>query len=144
MFRRNHAATGVTEDAQGYDVTSHQTLGVDGYVPFPVIADFQQVGEYRLPLASIFKRNNPGMLRHDGVEDLSSSPNVYMPQWSAPSNGRSVNQTGGLVVNPMNSFDAGQQQANTFSANADQATVIAQFLNSRSPRYASMSALSGD
>jgi hypothetical protein len=36
-----------------------------------------------------------------------------------------------------------QPQANSFSANADQSAAVAQFLASRSPRFA-FSALSGD
>lgn len=132
-----------TKDESGYDAASYQHLGIDGYFPYPVVAPWEQVGEYRLPLASVSRQNDGGLRRHDGVEGLSSAPNVYMPQWSAPSNGRSVNLIGGTAVNPMNSFAAGQQQGNQFSANADQDAAIAQFINSQSPRF-SMSSLSGE
>lgn len=131
-------------DDGGYDAASYQHLGIDGYYPYPVVASFEQVGEYRLPLASVSKKNNPGMLRKDGVGDLDSRPNNYMPQWSAPSNGRSVNQTGGMAQNPMGSYQAGQQQANAFSANADETSAIGHFVGSLSPRYAGLSALSGE
>jgi len=132
----------LTED-QGYDAASYQHLAIDGYYPEPVISAPQQTGLYRLPLASVSNQNNPGMLRKDGVGDLDSRPNVYMPIWSAPGGGRSVNQVGGMVENPMSSYAAGQQ-SNAFSANADETFAIAQFMNSRSPRYAGMSALSGE
>lgn len=145
MRRRPNAVSGTdTADAQGYDAASYQHLAIDGYYSEPVVATFQQVGRYRLPLASVSNQNNGGMLLHDGVGDLDSRPNVFMPIWSAPGGGRSVNQTGGMVQNPMGSYNAGQQQANAFSANADETSAIAQFLNSRSPRYAGMSALSGE
>jgi hypothetical protein len=144
VFRRRSSALTV-DDAQGYDAASYQELGVDGYVSEPVVATFQQVGKYKLPLASVFNQNNGGLLRKDGVGDLDSRPNVYMPQWSAPSNGASVNQVGGMVQNPMASYlSNGVPQANSFTANADQAAAVAQFMNSRSPRYAGFSALSGD
>lgn len=140
-WRRRNAVSGTdTEDAQGYDAASYQLLAVDGYYPEPVIATFQQVGKYRLPLASVSNQNNPGLLRKDGVGDLDSRPNVYMPIWSAPSRGAVVNQVGGMVTPPLNSYAAGFQQSNQFSANADEA----QFVGSLSPRYAGMSALSGE
>lgn len=142
---RRHAVSGTdTEDAQGYDAASYQHLGIDGYTPEPVIPTFQQAGKYRLPLASVSNQNNGGLRRNDVVGDLDNGPNVYMPIWSAPSRGAVVNLVGGRAENPMNSYAAGQQQANQFSANADQASALAQFLNSKSPRYAGMSALSGE
>jgi hypothetical protein len=143
VFRRRAAVLTVDDDT-GYDAASYQRLGVDGYTPEPVVAGYQQVGKYKLPLASVFNQNNGGMLRKDGVGDLDSRPNVYMPQWSAPSNGASVNQTGGMVQSPMSSYLSGQlPQANGFSPNADQ-SQLASFLQSRSPRFAGFSALSVD
>jgi len=109
-----------------------------------VIATWQQVGFYRLPLASVANQNNGGMLRNDGVNDLSSSPNVYMPIWGAPSNGKSVNQVGGRVQVPMSSYVAGQVTANAFVANADQTSLVAQFIQSKSPRYSGLSSNAGE
>lgn len=141
MRLRRFAASGTeTSDREPANAASYQGVAVDGYVPEPVIAPYQQVGIYRLPLASVAKQNNPGMLRHDGVESLDSTPNVYMPIWSAPMRGAAVNQVGGMVIEPINSYDAQQVQSNQFSANADTAAFIA----SLSPRYAGMSALSGE
>lgn len=145
MKLRRFAASGTrTDDARGYDAPSEQTLGIDGYYAEPVIAPFQQVGLYKLPLGSVSNQNNPGVLRHDGVESLNARPNVYMPIWAAPTRGAVVNQTGGMVVVPINSYAADQVQANSISPNADQSSLIAQFLASRSPRYAGLSSLSGD
>ena len=132
------------DETQGYDAASYQTIAVDGYYAYPVIAGYQQVGEFRLPNASVYNQNDGGILRKDGVGDLSSLPNVYMPQWSAPSRGSSYNQTAGAAVPPINSYMAGNQQANGFNANADQADAISQFLAQKSPRYAGVSVLSGD
>lgn len=122
-------------EANGYDAPSMQTLGVDGYFPEGVIADWQQVGIYRLPLASVSNQNNGGVLRRDFVGSLYSGMNVYMPVWSAPTRGYSVNQTGGMVVDPIPSYMAGQVRANPFSANADQAQISSAFVASQSPRY---------
>jgi hypothetical protein len=145
LKRRPFATSGTTsKEANGYDAPSMQTLGVDGYFPEPVIATFQQVGKYKLPLGSVSNQNNGGVLRRDGVGDLNSRPNVYMPQWSAPSRGTVVNQTGGMVLVPLNSYEASQAPANAFVANADQASLLAQFMASRSPRYAGLSSMSGE
>lgn len=124
-----------SEQDNGYDAASMQTLGIDGYFPEPVIADFQQIGRYRLPLASVYGQNNGGVLRRDFVGALKNGPNVYMPIWSAPQRGAAVNQTGGMVVLPLNAYVSGQARANAFSANADQAQLEAAFINSQSPRY---------
>jgi len=132
------------DETQGYDAASYQTIAVDGYYAEPVVATFQQVGIFRLPNASVSNQNDGGLLRKDGVGDLSSAPNVYMPQWSAPSRGASYNQTAGAAVPPVNSFVAGNVQANTFGANADASSAIANFLAQKSPRYAGLSVLSGE
>lgn len=126
----------------GYDEPSHQTISIDGYEPEPVIASWQQVGKYKLPLASVSNQNNPGLLRRDGVEGLYSGPNVFMPQWGAPTRGAAVNQTGGMVVVPMSSYTAGQTLANPITVNADQTALLASFMASQSPRYAGGLALS--
>lgn len=127
----------------GYDVASYQRLGVDGYTPYDVVPKWYQVGKYRLPLASVYGQNNPGVLRRDFVGDLSSHPNVYMPIWNAPSNGQSYNKTGGMVNIPMSSYTAGQTQVNAFSANADQNSMLAQFIASKSPTYTGTLSQSG-
>jgi hypothetical protein len=111
-----------------------QTISIDGYEPEPVIAHWVQVGKYKLPLASVSNQNDGGLLRRDFVGDLNSGPNVFMPQWSAPTRGAVVNQTGGMVVAPINSYSAGQTQANPITVNADQASLIASFLASQNPR----------
>jgi len=134
-----------SHDDNGFDVASYQTLGVDGYVAEPVIAHWQQIGKYRLPLASVFGQNNGGVLRRDVVGDLSSRPNVHMPIWNAPSNGSSFNQTGGMISVPMSSYTAGQNLANPINANADQSSLVAKFVASQSPRYtANLSTAGGE
>ena len=118
------------------DIASYQGLGVDGYGPIPVVSYWQQAGIYRLPLASPSRGKT--IRRHDGVEELSSRPNVDMSQtlWKAPSRGRIVTQTGGLAQSPMNSYDAGQVNVNAFLANSDLSALAAsQFINSKSPRF---------
>lgn len=119
----------------GYDAPSMQTLGIDGYFPEQVIADFQQIGIYKLPLASVSNQNNGGILRRDFVGQLRNGPNVFMPIWSAPTRGAVVNQTGGMVVLPLNAYTSSQARANSFSANADQAQLSAAFVASQNPRY---------
>ena len=116
------------DETQGYDAASYQTIAVDGYYAEPVVATFQQVGIFRLPNASVSNQNDGGLLR----------------QWSAPSRGASYNQTAGAAVPPVNSFVAGNVQANTFGANADASSAIANFLAQKSPRYAGLSVLSGE
>jgi hypothetical protein len=120
-----------------------QGLGVDGYYPEQVIADWQQIGIYKLPLGSVSNQNNPGVLRRDFVGNLYNGPNVYMPIWSAPTRGAVVNQTGGMVVVPMAAYTSGQFQANPITVNADQASIAAQFVASQSPRYVGTFSQSG-
>jgi hypothetical protein len=139
-----HLSTmGPSVQDNGFDVASYQTLAVDGYVAEPVIAHWQQVGKYRLPLASVYGQNNGGVLRRDFVGELSSRPNNYMPQWSAPSRGSSVNQTGGMINVPMSSYTAGQSVSNPITVNADQASMISRFISSKSPTYAGGLSTSG-
>lgn len=135
-----------SEEDNGYDAPSMQTLGVDGYVPYPVIPHSQQNAIYRLPLASVYNQNNGGVLRKDFVGDLYSGMNSYMPYWNAPSRGTAVNQTGGMISVPMSSYASGQYIANPITANADQSSLVAQFIAARSPRYAgaSMSTYGGE
>jgi hypothetical protein len=138
-----------SEQDNGYDVTSHQLLGIDGYEPEAVIADWQQVGKYKLPLASVYGQNNGGILRRDFVGSLKSGANVdvSVSRWGAPSRGSAVNQTGGMIVVPVSSYTAGQTQANPITVNADQSSLLAQFMASRSPRFAgdfAMSTAGGD
>ena len=142
MRFRPLAQLGPSEQDNGYDAPSMQTISIDGYEPEPVIPAFWQVGKYKLPLGSVSNQNNPGLLRRDFVGDLNSNPNVFMPQWGAPTRGAVVNQTGGMVNVPMSSYSAGQTQANPITVNADQSSLIASFLKSQSPRYAGGLALS--
>lgn len=135
------AGTPSRED-NGFDVASHQTISIDGYEPEPVIATFQQVGKYRLPLGSVSNQNNPGLLRRDFVGSLYNGPNVYMPIWGAPTRGAVVNQTGGAIAIPVSSYAAGQAQANPITVNADQASLLNQFVASQSPRYSGALAFS--
>ena len=123
-------------DLSDLDIASYQGLGVDGYFPSGSIARQDQDFTYRLPLASPSRGNT--IRRHDGVEELSSRPNVDMSQtlWKAPSRGKIVTQTGGLAQSPMNSYDAGQVNVNAFLANSDLSALAAsQFMNSKSPRF---------
>lgn len=118
----------------GYDVASYMPLGVDGYVAEPVIAHFQQIGKYRLPLMS--PSRGKIVLRRDFVGDLNSRPNVYMPQWSAPARGKMVTQVGGMVQQPMASYNAGMVNVNQFIANSDLSqTAAASFIAQKSARY---------
>jgi hypothetical protein len=145
--RRRPLATSGTPapEDNGYDAPSMQGLGVDGYTPLPEIAPWQQVGYYKLPLASVSNQNDGGVLRRDFVGDLYSGMNVYMPQWSAPERGAVVNQTGGMVVIPVASYTAAQNQANPINVNADQTAIAAAFMMSQSPRYVgSMSSSGGE
>lgn len=119
----------------GYDAPSMQGLGVDGYIAEQVIADWQQIGIYKLPLGSVSNQNNGGILRKDFVGQLRNGPNVYMPIWSAPSRGAVVNQTGGMVVLPLNSYASSQGRANPFNANADQAQLAGAFVATQNPRF---------
>jgi hypothetical protein len=146
MKRRPLAVSGTpSPEANGYDAPSMQTISIDGYTPEPVIASWQQVGKYKLPLASVSNQNDGGILLHDGVENLYSGMNTYMPQWGAPSNGRSYNQTGGMISIPMSSYTAGQYEANPITVNADQASAANAFIMSQSPRYVgSMSSSGGE
>ena len=137
------ASSGTPSEADnGYDAPSMQTISVDGYLAEPVIAPWQQVGKYKLPLGSVSNQNDGGPLRRDFVGDLYSGMNVFMPQWSAPSRGAVVNQTGGMINVPVSSYAAAQNQANPITVNADQASLANAFVMSQSPRYAgSMSEL---
>ena len=127
-----------SQEDNGYDEPSHQTLSVDGYEPEAVIADYQQIGKYKLPLGSVFNQNNPGLLRRDFVGNLKNGMNVDVSTtlFSAPTRGSVVNQTGGMVLVPVSSYSAGQSQANPISVNADQSSMLAKFIASQSPRYA--------
>lgn len=145
MGWRSLATSGrASKDDNGYDAPSEQTLSIDGYEPEAVIADYQQVGKYKLPLGSVFNQNNPGVLRRDFVGSLKSGMNVdvAVTLYGAPSRGAVVNQTGGMVLVPVSSYAAGQSQANPITVNADQSSLLAKFIASQSPRYAGGLALS--
>lgn len=117
-----------------YDVASYQGIAVDGYRANPVPSHWQQTGIYVLPLASPSRGKT--IRRRDGVEELSSRPNVYMPIWNAPNRGRMVVNTGGRVQNPLNSYQAGQVDVNAFLANSDLSALEAsQFIGGKSPRF---------
>lgn len=143
-FRPQAISGRPSHDDNGYDALSYQTLGIDGYYAEPVVAPWQQVGIYKLPLASVSNKNNGGILRHDGVENLNSEMNVDITGtiWGAPTRGAVVNQTGGMVNLPMSSYMAGQYQANPITVNADQASVLNRFMSSLSPRSNGIMALS--
>lgn len=115
-------------------VEPHIGLGVDGYLPSNAIARQDQDFKYRLPLMS--PSRGKIIRRHDGVEEISVRPNVFMPIWNAPTRGRVVVNVGGQAKTPMNSYDAGQVNVNSFLANSDiSALQAAQFVGGKSARF---------